>query len=97
MGAQVGPGALLTTDAKRGSRTGAAPAPKVSRAGRNGESGVLVPFLGSVSALCVTPGKSSQALSFRSLSCHMKGHDKASSEDFSNRNDSEMIHWSPRH
>lgn len=80
MGAQRGRGVLLTPDPKGGSRPGTAPPPKVSRADRHRESGDLVPFLGSASALCVTLGKSLQALSLRSLSCHMEGHSEASSE-----------------
>lgn len=63
MGAQRGPGVLLTPDPKRRSRPSTAPPPKVSRAGRHRESGDLVPFLASASALCMTLGKSLQALS----------------------------------
>lgn len=80
----MGWGALLTADPKRGSQPATAPAPKVSRTGRNRESGDLVSFLGSVLALCVTLGKPLQALSFRSLGCHMEAYNDATSESLSN-------------
>lgn len=57
MGARLGQMGSLTTDPKRGSRARSSSSPQVSRAVRKGESGAPVPFLSSVSTLCVTQGE----------------------------------------